>query len=343
IALQRTGDPSGLNAIKQPLERLALIDPSPTQVTHPTLEELSEALECAKTITFQLIEFLQRFSPSYNNSSNNNMNRNKMVTNMCPNNNPRQRVSRVRPLMEEHPVSPQFTSEPFPPINLLSASSARHPALQQVVRPCASVQPSRIIRATNLTVSPTLAMGAHQLLAPTAPELGGGDSSQPHLTAMPTMQVPVLVTSTSSHTLIQNSQQMGASLLSTNLPSEDDQIIPFSDRPFVSKYGPVRSKYGFNLINTPTMSAPGNAMSQQLENTGARTQPTNVILGRSAVPSLTLIQPLQILTAAFLTDPNSNSQYGTTAFITEPTFPNTYMSGLMDLESNESHMNGLNG
>jgi len=125
------------------------------------------------------------------------------------------------------------------------------------------------------------------------------------------------------------------------LPSEEDQMIPFSDRPFVSKYGPISRL--LSLINTPTMAAPGNGMSQQLApngiNTGARTHPTNVILGRSAVPSLTLIQPLQILTTTFLTDPTSNTQYGRTAFIADPThYQNTYVSGLID--SGDNQING---
>ncbi|XP_054154332.1 roquin-2-like [Oppia nitens] len=345
IALQRTGDPCGLVAIKQPLERLAIVDPNPLTVTHPTLEELGDALECAKVVIFQLIEFLQRFGSSHNNLSNNNINRNKLITNITQNSNQRQRVNRVRPLIDEQSISRQLSSEPFPSMNVLSPTAARHPSIPTVIRPCVSVQPSRIIGATNLMVSPTLAMSPHSLLSATPgdSDIGAVDSSfEPHLNTLSSISLPVLVTTTASHTLIQNTPPIGASLLTcgTNtttippsLPSEDDQIIPFSDRPFVSKYGPVRSKYGVNLINTPTMTGLGNGMSQQMTVPG--THPTNVILGRSAVPSLTLIQPLQILTTTFLTDPNSNSQYGRT-FIPDPTYQSTYVSGLMDLETGDN-------
>lgn len=310
------------------------------EVTHPTLDELSEALECAKVITFQLIEFLQRISPSYNMSNNNNYNRNQFPKSYTPNSSQRQRVSRVRPL-DEQSISPQFGSEPYSPISMLS-SPTRH-TVQPIVRPCASVPPSRIIRATNVALSPTLAVGPPPLISQN-PDMGSNDSNQTN----GIHTISVLVTSTASHTILSNPPSLGSLIqcgtnsgVAPTLPSEEDQMIPFSDRQIVSKYGPISRL--MNLINTPTMSAPGNAMSQQmaangLNTPGARTHPTNVILGRSAVPSLTLIQPLQILTTAFLTDPTSNSQYGRTAFIADPTYQNSYLSGILD--SGDNQMNG---
>ncbi len=263
-----------------------------------------------------------------NNSSNNRSNRFSAV--IQSNNSQRQRVGRVRPLVHNQSVSPHFSSDQFSQINAIS--SPRHSSVQQVVRPCASVPPSRIIGATNLTV------GAHSILTQ-ASDISGSDSNTIHT-------IPVLVTSSASNNIFQSTQSIGevvscGTACPPTLPSEDDQMIPFSDRPFVSKYGPISRL--MNLINTPTMAATGNGMSQQLAmngiNSGARTHPTNVILGRSAVPSLTLIQPLQILTTAFLTDPTSNQQYGRTAFIAEPThYQSTYVSGLLD--SGDNQMNG---
>lgn len=309
-------------------------------VSHPTLEELSEVLECAKIITFQLVDFLQRFI-SYG-MANNNYPRGRLTNNFGGKN---QRVNRVRPMLDEpplSPLSPQYTPEPFSPIGILSSPTR---VVQPMVRPCASVPPSRIIRAPGVALSPTLTMAPPPLISQTS-EMGSGDNNQNHPNAIKTIPVSVLVTSTAAPTLLPNPTPIGTPLLTSNptvplptLSSEEDQLIPFSDRPFVSKYGPISRL--MNLINTPTMTAPGNTISQQMITTGASTHPTNMILGRSAVPSLTLIQPLQILTAtAFLTDPTSNSQYGRT-FIAEPTYQNTYVSGL--IEGGDNQMNQMNG
>ncbi len=270
-----------------------------------------------------------------NNSSINRSNRFPAV--IQSNNSQRQRVGRVRPLVHSQSVSPQFSSDQFSQINAIS--SPRHSSVQQVVRPCASVPPSRIIGATNLTV------GAHSILTQ-ANDISGSDSSQLNSHSNTIHTIPVIVTSSAANNMFQSTQSIGevvscGTACPPTLPSEDDQMIPFSDRPFVSKYGPISRL--MNLINTPTMAATGNGMSQQLAlngmNSGARTHPTNVILGRSAVPSLTLIQPLQILTTAFLTDPNSNQQYRRTAFITDPThYQSTYVSGLLD--SGDNQING---
>ena len=295
-------------------------------------------LECAKIITFQLVDFLQRYTSSYA-MPNNNYPRGRPSSNYGGKG---QRVNRVRPMLDEpplSPLSPQF-SEPFSPMALLSSPTR---TVQPVVRPCASVPPSRIIRAPGVALSPTL-IGPPPLINQNA-DMGSGDANQNHSNQIQTIPVSVLVTSTAAPTLLPNPAPIGTPLITSNpavapptLSSEEDQMIPFSDRPFVSKYGPISRL--MNLINTPTMTAPGNTMSQQMITTGARTHPTNVILGRSAVPSLTLIQPLQILTTAFLTDPTSNSQYGRTAFIAEPTYQNTYVSGLV--ENGDNQMNQLN-
>lgn len=64
-----------------------------------------------------------------------------------------------------------------------------------------------------------------------------------------------------------------------------------------------------SVFNTPTIAAPG--MSPRMS------QPTNVILGRTAVPSLTLIHPLQqlVLTTTILEPPNQ--QFGN-SFVPDP-------------------------
>lgn len=312
-------------------------------VCHPTHKELSEALEAAKIVTLRLVDFLQQFGLSHNMANNSSNNRsNRFSTVIQSNNSQRQRVGRVRPLVHNESVSPHFSSDQFSQINAIS--SPRHSSVQQVVRPCASVPPSRIIGAANLTVSS--AVGTHSIFTQ-ATDISGSDSSQLNSHSNTIHTIPVLVTSSASNNIFQTTQSIGevvscGTACPPTLPSEDDQMIPFSDRPFVSKYGPISRL--MNLINTPTMAATGNGMSQQLAmngmSSGARTHPTNVILGRSAVPSLTLIQPLQILTTAFLTDPTSNQQYGGTAtFIAEPThYQSTYVSGLLD--SGDNQMNG---
>lgn len=59
IALQRTGDPGKLSALRQHLELLANIDPSPESAT-PTWSEFSESLEAVQQVVAGLVEFIHQ-------------------------------------------------------------------------------------------------------------------------------------------------------------------------------------------------------------------------------------------------------------------------------------------
>ncbi|KAL3284811.1 hypothetical protein HHI36_018950 [Cryptolaemus montrouzieri] len=59
IALQRTGDPGKLSALRPYLELLAAIDPSPESVT-PSWKEFSEALEAVQQVVAGLVEFIHQ-------------------------------------------------------------------------------------------------------------------------------------------------------------------------------------------------------------------------------------------------------------------------------------------
>ncbi|XP_015781044.1 chitinase-like protein PB1E7.04c [Tetranychus urticae] len=117
------------------------------------------------------------------------------------------------------------------------------------------------------------------------------------------------------------------SLKTAALPSDDDQFIPFDERSFVSKYGPISRT--MNLINTPTVASPGSNSQRVcnnnfIGNSAAETQPTNVILGRP-LPSLTLIQPLQQLvltaTSAILTDDPQTFNHNQTDRLQDNPYP----------------------
>ena len=118
------------------------------------------------------------------------------------------------------------------------------------------------------------------------------------------------------------------SLPTAALPSDDDQFIPFDERPFVSKYGPISR--AMNLINTPTVASPGSNSQRVcnnnnfIGNSNTETQPTNVILGRP-LPSLTLIQPLQQLvltaTSAMLTEDSQTFSHNQTDRLQDNPYP----------------------
>ncbi|XP_050312443.1 roquin-1 isoform X2 [Anthonomus grandis grandis] len=59
IALQRTGDPGKLSVLRDPLELLAGIDPSP-ESSPPTWRECTECLEAVKQVVTGLVEFIQQ-------------------------------------------------------------------------------------------------------------------------------------------------------------------------------------------------------------------------------------------------------------------------------------------
>ncbi|KAH1003968.1 hypothetical protein HUJ04_003796 [Dendroctonus ponderosae] len=59
IALQRTGDPGKLSVLRNPLELLAGIDPSP-ELSSPSWKDCTECLEAVKQVVAGLVEFIQQ-------------------------------------------------------------------------------------------------------------------------------------------------------------------------------------------------------------------------------------------------------------------------------------------
>ncbi|KAF7282829.1 hypothetical protein GWI33_001967 [Rhynchophorus ferrugineus] len=59
IALQRTGDPGKLSILRNPLELLAVIDPSPESST-PSWDDCTQCLEAVKQVVAGLVEFIQQ-------------------------------------------------------------------------------------------------------------------------------------------------------------------------------------------------------------------------------------------------------------------------------------------
>ncbi|XP_066254234.1 roquin-1 isoform X1 [Euwallacea similis] len=59
IALQRTGDPGKLSVLRNPLELLAAIDPSP-ESSSPDWKECTDCLEAVKQVVAGLVEFIQQ-------------------------------------------------------------------------------------------------------------------------------------------------------------------------------------------------------------------------------------------------------------------------------------------
>ncbi|RWS17118.1 hypothetical protein B4U79_15782 [Dinothrombium tinctorium] len=286
IALQRTGDPANLSSLKEHFERLAQFDPSPKNesYSHPTHEELSKILESSKIITLRLVEFLQQNGGNMFKSGYRSQNGNSLKS----------RISRPKP---------SFTNK------MPLSSSPGHvidyhiPGGREVCHPL-SVPPIRVLTPTSpmtLVKSPILSPSSFQTI----------DQSQNsiHLAAVPTIIVGAAAAAgdpSIGAELMKNDEDKnednvenveGSQEVPASISSDEDQYIPFADRPFVSRFGPISR--GMSLINTPTVVGPGQASQQKsstlVGNPATETQPTNVILGRTAVPSLTLIHPLQQL------------------------------------------------
>lgn len=271
----------------------------------PDHENLSEALEAAKIVTFCLVDFLQKHSSSHTHGGNTRTPRVSTPTSNRP------RINRVKPSPQSQP-SPSLQS-PFSPLTILASPN------RTIQRPCASLQSPNVMGIpTNLPSS----------LVPQQNTLHCGETLQHTNTnsiyPLAPSPVPTLFVSPNGNSNIPSGTVFAGPISGhttgqpPSLSSEEDQFIPFADQPFVSKYGPISRI--MNLINTPTMASSGNGMNVSgaahngLSNT---THSTNVILGRSAVPSLTLIQPLQqlVLTTTILTEPNTS--YGNPSFVSD--------------------------
>ncbi|RWS29458.1 hypothetical protein B4U80_04558 [Leptotrombidium deliense] len=295
IALQRTGDPGGLSALKEHFERLAQFDASPksgevqiclstcfNSYSHPTHQELSLILESSKTVTFCLVDFLQQFGGNTVKPGFRPQNGNLI----------KPRINRPKPFTSKLP-------SPSSPVIDYHISGGRD------VCHSLTVPPIRVLTPT----SPPMAIMKSPVLSPSSFQTIDQSQNPIHLTAVPTIFVGSATSAGQTSEVTNTNCSKVATGLSResvvrgsgtqerigSISSEDDQFIPFADRPFVSKYGPISRV--MSLINTPTVVGPGSGSQQSclVGNSCTDTQPTNVILGRTAVPSLTLIQPLQQL------------------------------------------------
>ena len=107
-----------------------------------------------------------------------------------------------------------------------------------------------------------------------------------------TVPIPIATKQIYGH-LVAKSLQPGSRIGSF----EDDQFIPFADQPFVSKFGPISRECPVNAMDTPTITGCTAKLPAPPEggNSDGQTQLTNVVLNRTSLPSLTLIEPLQQL------------------------------------------------
>lgn len=311
---------------------------------YPSMEETSLALDAAKKVTYALLEFLEHFkNVSYGTRRNSATQRHPSLPT-----NGRPRVNKVKPFPEtsgragipmpphpNHPKPQPGSLQPaLGPLKAPNQLQRHHPPIQ---RPCASVQPTRILGNASpiplqVPQSPYLtgpshlpSIQPHHVPAPGS--LGQvGESMEAlndrfnkslHLQPMPTEMVPAIILgapmapppsalpqmAAAPGPGTQGAMPMAAVPPPPPLISDDDQFIPFADGPFVSKYGPISR---LNIVNTPTVAQNSNTQNSSSQTLRNHTQPTNVILGRSALPSLTVIQHTPFMTMTLIPELGSD-------------------------------------
>jgi len=314
---------------------------------HPSLEELESYLESCKIITFQLVDYLDQISSTCAYRGN------RPIFTKLTN-----RVNHSgKPFVAQKSTPSVSPLQQVPLVHGYIDSQFRFPKRIPTQRPCASVQPTRIGQNVSslppqlefppqtlapMQVIPHMAVNPTMITAPTSPLNSDQNGKTFHLAAMPVAIVDATGNQTGTATIVTPqpiavgppfptiTQLVPENASPTEvasfpqivppLPSEEDQFIPFADHPFVSKYGPISR--AMNIINSPSIVGSSNGI---ISNSGG-TQSTNVILGRSAVPSLTFIQPLQqVVLTTIVSDMSGQPTYSSV----EDTVPN---SGMLIME-----------